>query len=87
MLQPCGFLDVACGDLRGADFDVRSLYETGPDFVALRDVNAYRGKCGRCQYRRVCGGCRGRAFAATGDFLAEDPACSYVPQKLRGGVG
>lgn len=81
VLQPCGFLDVACGDLRAVDFDFRHLYETSSVFLSLADVDSYRGKCGVCEYRRVCGGCRARAYAATGDYLAEDPACVYEPRE------
>ena len=87
VLQPCGFLDVACGDLRGGGFDFRALYETAPVFRALRDVDAYRGKCGYCEYRRACGGCRARAYAATGNYLQAEPACAYVPSRARVDAG
>ena len=79
-LQPCGFLDVPCGDLRSGDFDFRRLYEQSDVFLALSDVDGYRGKCGVCEFRRVCGGCRARAYAAGGDFLGEEPFCAYLPQ-------
>jgi len=80
IVQICGFLDVACGDLRKADFDFRRIWETSEVFQAVRDVDGYGGKCGRCEYRAVCGGCRARAYAATGDYLAEEPFCAYRPQ-------
>ncbi|MDH3343925.1 MAG: SPASM domain-containing protein, partial [Desulfobacteraceae bacterium] len=48
-------------------------------FLALRNFNHLKGKCGRCEFRKVCGGCRARAYEATGDFLAEEPLCSYQP--------
>jgi len=80
LLQPCGFLDVACGDLRRSNFDFGALYAESPVFQALRDVDAYRGKCGVCEYLRSCGGCRARAFAASGDYLGEEPACDYAPR-------
>lgn len=83
ILQPCGFLDLNCGDLREADFDFRKLYETSPQFLALRDPDRYRGKCGVCEYARYCGGCRARAFAATGDYLDEEPYCVYSPPAQR----
>jgi len=79
IVQPCGFLDLACGDLREEGFDLRKVYETSEVFRALRDVDAYHGKCGVCEYRRVCGGCRARAYARDGDYLSPDPACAYVP--------
>jgi radical SAM protein with 4Fe4S-binding SPASM domain len=49
-------------------------------FLAIRDVDRYHGKCGRCEYRRICGGCRARAFAMTDDYLAEEPFCIYQPR-------
>jgi heme b synthase len=83
VLQPCGFLAVPCGDLREADFDFAGLYERSPVFRALRDPDGYGGACGRCEYRRVCGGCRARAYEATGDFLAAEPLCAYTPRGER----
>lgn len=84
ILQPCGFLDVPCGDLRESDFDFRKLYEESEVFNALRRPEDYGGRCGVCEYRVLCGGCRARAYADSGDFLAQEPACSYVPKSLRG---
>lgn len=79
IVQPCGFLDVPCGDLRQQDFDLGAIYETSDVFRALRRVEDYRGKCGACEYRRLCGGCRARAYAADGDYLGSDPSCAYQP--------
>lgn len=78
-VQVCGFLDVECGDLRQADFDFRKIWETSAVMRQVRDVDAYRGKCGVCEYRWTCGGCRARAFAMTRDYLAEEPFCVYRP--------
>ncbi len=78
-VQPCGYLEVACGDLRKKSF--REIWFESAVFNRLRDFSSYRGKCGRCEFVRVCGGCRARAFEATGDFLAEEPLCSYEPKK------
>ena len=80
IVQICGFLDVACGDLRKANFDFRRIWETSEVFQAVRDVDGYGGKCGRCEYRAACGGCRARAYAMTGDWLAAEPFCAYRPQ-------
>ena len=74
-LQPCGFLDLGCGDLRSADFDFGSLYQNSPVFNRLRDPALLQGGCGSCQWRQECGGCRARAFAASGDYLGPDPSC------------
>ncbi len=79
-LQICGFLEEECGDLREADYDFHKLWETSPVFGAMRDVDGYHGRCGYCEYRRVCGGCRARAYAMTGDYLAEEPFCVYEPK-------
>ena len=76
-VQPCGFLDVDCGDLRAAGMDFRSVYETASVFRALRDTEHYTGKCGRCGVGGQCGGCRARAYASSGDYLGEDPSCAY----------
>ncbi|MBT7302701.1 MAG: radical SAM protein [Victivallales bacterium] len=83
ILQPCGFLAISCGDLRTADYDFRSLYEDSPVFQDLRDVKRYDGKCGTCRYVRSCGGCRARAYEGTGDYLAEEPRCTYQPGEGR----
>lgn len=77
-IQPSGFLPVVCGSVRREG--LKQVYREHPMFRALRDSGRLGGKCGECEFRRVCGGSRARAFAATGDFLAEDPACAYVPK-------
>ncbi len=79
VVQICGFLDVAAGNLRENGFDFRSVWENSPLFRDMRDLDKYHGRCGRCEFRRVCGGCRARAYAATGDYLAEEPYCVYEP--------
>ena len=78
-VQICGFLETECGDLRCEDFDFRRIWETSDVFRRMRDVDGYHGKCGACEYRHICGGCRARAFAMTGDDLAEEPFCVYRP--------
>jgi heme b synthase len=78
-VQPCGYLELDSGQIRKQGF--REIYETSPVFLAIRDKNQYSGKCGRCEYFRVCGGCRARAFEATGNFLEEEPLCTYQPRK------
>lgn len=76
-IMPSGFLPLAAGHVR-AD-DVVDVYRHHPLFQALRDPAALKGKCGACDYRDVCGGQRGRAYAVTGDYLESDPACVYLP--------
>ena len=77
-LQPSGFLPLTAGNAR-TDSPVE-VYRRHPLFAALRDPDRLGGRCGRCEFRRVCGGSRARAYAATGDPLAEDPLCAYQPQ-------
>ncbi|HEU4369378.1 MAG TPA: iron-sulfur cluster assembly protein [Methylomirabilota bacterium] len=55
----------------------RSVYRDSPAFTALRDPARLGGRCGRCEYREICGGSRARAFAGAGDPLAEDPGCAW----------
>lgn len=78
IVQPCGYLEVECGDLRNSTFE--SAWEDSEVFNKLRNFSAYRGKCGRCEYLRFCGGCRARAYEATGDYLEEEPLCAYQPK-------
>ena len=82
-VQICGFLDLEAGDLRQTGLDLRPIWEHSPLLAQLRDVHAYRGRCGRCEFVNVCGGCRARAFAVAGDYLGEEPFCAYEPGKSR----
>ncbi len=75
-VQPSGFLPLARGNVRRDS--VLDLYRTDPVFVALRDPDRLSGKCGQCPFRAVCGGCRARAYALTGDYLGADPTCAFV---------
>lgn len=74
-LQPCGFLDMPSGDLRAHGLDFRQAYETSPVFNDLRQTDRYGGTCGTCAFRNGCGGCRARAYAATGDYMAAETSC------------
>jgi AdoMet-dependent heme synthase len=76
-VQPCGFLNADCGNVRQRSFV--DIWQHAEVFTALRDYDRLKGKCGPCEFKRVCGGCRARAYEATGDFLAEEPLCSYLP--------
>jgi len=81
IVQPCGFLDVNCGDVTRTSF--ADIWNRSDIFLSLRKVDNLKGKCGVCEFNKVCGGCRARAYEATGDFLAEEPLCSYQPHLLR----
>jgi AdoMet-dependent heme synthase len=78
-VQICGFLESEAGDLRSENYDFGKIWQDSELLCSVRDADSYHGKCGRCEYRTVCGGCRARAFAATGDFLGEEPFCIYQP--------
>ncbi|PIE70635.1 MAG: heme b synthase [Deltaproteobacteria bacterium] len=79
IVQPCGFLDLNCGDVTQQPFS--EIWQHSKIFNELRNPDAYKGKCGRCEYNRVCGGCRARAYEATGDHMAAEPLCTYQPKK------
>jgi radical SAM protein len=74
---PSGFLPLSAGNVR--DRRLPDLYRTSPLFGSLREPDRLGGRCGACEFRKVCGGSRARAFAVTGDLLAEEPMCSYQP--------
>jgi radical SAM protein with 4Fe4S-binding SPASM domain len=80
-VQACGFLEVECGDVRQGGYDFQKIWRTSPVFLALRDPARYRGRCGACEFLVVCGGCRGRAMATSGDYLGEEPLCLYQPRR------
>ena len=79
-VQPCGYFDMQLGNVLETPFS--EIWTNSPVFTDLRDYSRLKGKCGACEYKRVCGGCRARALAATGDYLAEEPYCAYIPRAV-----
>ena len=77
IVQPCGFLDLNCGDVVRSSFS--DIWCGSEIFQTLRSIDLLKGKCGKCEYKKVCGGCRARAYEATGDFMAQEPLCMYQP--------
>jgi radical SAM protein with 4Fe4S-binding SPASM domain len=75
-VTPCPYTPEVAGDLRRQSF--AEIWHRSPVFATLRG-GELGGKCGRCEYREICGGCRARAFAASGDLLAADESCAYEP--------
>jgi len=75
-LTPCPYLPEVAGDLRTQSF--AEIWRSSRLFRQLRE-GTLGGKCGACEYRGLCGGCRARAFALEGDILAADPSCAYEP--------
>lgn len=80
-IYPSGFLPIRAGNVR-VDDPVQ-VYRESPLFQQLRDPDQFKGKCGACEFRAICGGSRARAFAATGDPLESDPLCPYQPKVFR----
>ena len=74
---PCGYLPVNCGNI--LDTKLADIWQNNENLAKMRDTESLEGKCGLCGYRKLCGGCRARAFAATGNYMAEEPFCAYIP--------
>lgn len=79
-IQPSGFLPITASNVR--EDELIDVYRESRLFTDLRDADRLKGKCGRCEFRTICGGSRARAFAMTGDYLAEEPLCIYQPPRL-----
>ena len=77
-VYPCGYLPVSAGNVRKQHF--KDIWDSAEVFRVLRDEDNLQGKCGYCEFRRVCMGCRARAFAYTGDYLDPEPYCVYEPR-------
>ncbi len=76
-VYPCGYLPVSAGSVRKQRF--ADIWKTSPVFGRLRDPQAFLGKCGVCRYQAICAGCRARAYSETGDYMQEEPFCTYDP--------
>lgn len=76
-VQPSGFLPVVAGNVR--EQSLVTIYRESPLFRSLRNPDLLKGKCGVCPFHHVCGGSRARAYAVTGDYLASEPYCIYIP--------
>ena len=78
-VQPCGYFDLKLGNVR--ETPLSRIWAESPVLDDLRHPERLKGKCGVCEYKTVCGGCRARALAKTGDYLAEEPSCAHVPDR------
>ena len=76
-VQTCGFLNISAGNLIENGFDFGSVWMESEFLKEIRNMSAYKGNCGICEYVGLCGGCRARAYAMCGDYLATDPICNY----------
>ncbi len=79
-VYPSGFLPLVAGNVR--EMSLKEIYNESKIFKDLKDPEKLKGKCGRCEYRRICGGSRARAFALTGDYLTQEPRCIYTPCRI-----
>jgi len=77
-VYPCGYLPVNCGNI--LEKRLIEIWDHNEDLARMRDVAALEGKCGVCEYKQVCGGCRARAFGMTGNYMGEEPFCAYDPR-------
>jgi len=75
---PCGYLPVEAGNVRRQSFG--EIWQGSALFSEMRDPDALEGKCGICQFKTLCSGCRARAYGVTGNYLAEEPFCAYEPE-------
>jgi len=83
-VQTCGFLDISAGNLVENGFNFKKIWLQSKLLQDVRDLSIYQGKCGTCQYLSLCGGCRARAYAVCGDYLAADPICDYQARGDKG---
>jgi radical SAM protein with 4Fe4S-binding SPASM domain len=80
-LKPCSYFHSSVGNVKQIPF--KELWFNSKVFNELRDFSKYKGKCGECEFINVCGGCRARADAVYGDYMAEEPFCNYIPARTR----
>ena len=80
-VQPCGYLTLDCGNVRTTPFP--EIWRKSKPFLQFRDQSEYKGKCGVCEFHKVCGGCRARAWSMDGDYMGEEPLCTYQPRKAK----
>ena len=80
-VMPSGLLPIVVGNVR--ENPLQDIYRESPVLKELRNPDLYKGKCGVCEYRYMCGGSRSRSYAVTGDYLQSEPFCVYIPEALR----
>lgn len=80
-VRPCGYLPLSAGNIRKNK--IEEIWKNGDIFRELRNLDNLKGKCRVCEYKHICMGCRARAYGECGDYMGEEPFCSYIPAKLR----
>ena len=78
---PSGLLPIKAGNIRQTP--LAEIYRDSEVFQNLRSPDKYKGKCGVCEFNKVCGGSRSRAYNVTGDYMESEPYCVYIPQSMR----
>lgn len=79
--MPSGLLPIVCGNVR--EQPLSHIYRESEVMKNLRQPDRYKGKCGVCEFRYVCGGSRARVYAVTGDYMESEPFCVYIPERMR----
>lgn len=77
-VQPCGYFNMQLGNVKEKPFS--QIWTESPVFDDLRHYDRIKGKCGACEFKGVCGGCRARALSLTGDYMQSEPYCAYIPK-------
>ncbi|SDM39742.1 TIGR04053 family radical SAM/SPASM domain-containing protein [Bacillus sp. OK048] len=80
-VMPSGLLPIVGGNIR--DTPLAEIYRESKVFKELRQPDNYKGKCGVCEFNKICGGSRSRTYAVTGDYMESEPFCVYIPQAMR----
>lgn len=80
-IYPCSYFPKSAGNIFKSSF--KDIWEHSQLFNELRNFKSYKGKCGHCEYLKVCGGCRARSYALQGDYLQPEPYCSYIPKNYQ----
>jgi AdoMet-dependent heme synthase len=80
-VQPCGYLPLVVGNVRQRQF--HDIWENAEAFKSLRDLGNLSGKCGLCEFKAFCAGCRARAYYESGDYMTDEPYCAYTPVRAR----
>ncbi len=78
---PCGYLPITCGNIRNQS--LKDIWQHSDVFRSICEPDLLEGKCGLCRYKKICSGCRARAFEEFDNYLAEEPTCIYQPEPLQ----
>lgn len=78
-IMPCSYLPISAGNVHQKK--IKEIWETSELLNSFRNYASYEGRCGSCEYIKVCGGCRARAYMINNNYLAEEPFCDYIPKR------